>query len=225
MAIILAVHPREWPLIIKHFRNREASAYVVERPWATFGLARCLAVSSTFHHKENRMKRLVVIIAASLTVGALGVSAQNLPYPTEAKAAYGRVKNFLLAAANKMPDENYGFKASPDVRPFGQLIAHIADSQWTICSIVKGQQKPGDAASKSSKADLVAALKASFDYCDSAYDSLNDATIAQKVMLFQREFSKLSALSLNTSHDNEMYGTISVYMRLKGLVPPSSEKH
>jgi hypothetical protein len=94
-----------------------------------------------------------------------------------------------------------------------------------ICSAVKGEHKQGDAASKTSKADLVAALKASFEYCDSAYDSLNDATIGQKVSLFQREFSKLSVLFLNTSHDNEMYGTISVYLRLKGLVPPSSEKH
>jgi len=171
------------------------------------------------------MKRIVAMIAASLTIGVANLSAQTQPYPTEAKGAYNRVKGFLLAAADKMPEENYGFKASPDVRPFGQLIAHVADTQWMICSTAKGEQKHGDAASKSTKADLVAALKASFDYCDSAYDSLNDATIGQKVSLFQREFSKLSALFLNTSHDNEMYGTISVYMRLKGLVPPSSEKH
>ena len=171
------------------------------------------------------MKRLIAVIAVALTIGVTGLAAQMQPYPTEAKAAYSRVKGFLLAAADKMPEENYGFKASPDVRPFGQLIAHVADTQWMICSTVKGEHKQGDAASKTTKADLVAALKASFDYCDSAYGSLDDATIGQKVNLFQREFSKLSVLFLNTSHDNEMYGTISVYMRLKGLVPPSSEKH
>jgi len=171
------------------------------------------------------MKRMIAVTALFLPFGVAGLSAQTQPYPNEAKAAYTRVKGFLLAAADKMPEENYGFKATPDVRPFGQLIAHVADSQWRICGTVKGEQKQGDAASKSSKSDLVAALKASFEYCDSAYDSLNDATSGQKVMLFQREFSKLSVLFLNTSHDNEMYGTISVYMRLKGLVPPSSEKH
>jgi uncharacterized damage-inducible protein DinB len=171
------------------------------------------------------MNRVLAIIALSLTSKVAGVSAQTQPYPNEAKASYGRVKGFLLAAADKMPEENYAFKASPDVRAFGQLIAHVADTQWMICSAVKGEHKQGDAASKTSKADLVAALKASFEYCDSAYDSLNDATIGQKVSLFQREFSKLSVLFLNTSHDNEMYGTISVYLRLKGLVPPSSEKH
>ena len=171
------------------------------------------------------MNRVLAIIALSLTIKVADLSAQTKPYPNEAKASYGRVKGFLLAAADKMPEENYAFKASPDVRPFGQLIAHVADTQWMICSTVKGEHKQGDAASKTSKADLVAALKASFEYCDSAYDSLNDATIEQKVSLFQRDFSKLSVLFLNTSHDNEMYGTISVYLRLKGFVPPSSEKH
>ena len=171
------------------------------------------------------MKRMIALIALSLTFAVLGLPAQIQPYPSEAKAAYTRVKGFLLAAADKMPEENYGFRATPEVRPFGQLIAHVADSQWRICGTVRGEQKQGDAASKTSKADLVAALKASFEYCDSAYDSLNDATSSQKVPLFQRDFSKLSVLFLNTSHDNEMYGTISVYLRLKGLVPPSSEKH
>jgi hypothetical protein len=175
--------------------------------------------------EENPMKRVIAVIAVALTIGVAGLAAQMQPYPAEAKASYGRVKGFLLAAAEKMPEQNYGFKASPDVRPFGQLIAHVADTQWMICSTAKGEHMKGDAASKTSKADLLAALKSSFDYCDSAYDSLNDATMGQKVTLFQREFSKLSVLFLNTSHDNEMYATISVYMRLKGLVPPSSEKH
>jgi hypothetical protein len=171
------------------------------------------------------MKRIVMVMLASLTIGVASLCAQAPSYPTEAKAAYNRVKRFLLAAADKMPEENYGFKATPDIRPFGQLIAHVADTQWMICSTVKGEEKKGDVASKTTKADLVTALKESFDYCDSAYDSVNDATAGEKVKLFQRDFSKLSVLFLNTIHDNEMYGTISVYMRLKGLVPPSSEKH
>ena len=82
------------------------------------------------------MKRIVAMIAASLTIGIASLSAQTQPYPNEAKALYNRVKGFLLAAADKMPEENYGFKASPDVRPFGQLIAHVADTQWMICSTV-----------------------------------------------------------------------------------------
>src|SRR5215470_13283364 len=125
---------------------------------------------------ENLMKRMIAVIALSLTFGVAVLPAQTQPYPAEAKAVYTRVKGFLLAAADKMPEEGYGFKATPEVRPFGQLIAHVADTQWRICSTVKGEQKQGDAASKTSKADLVAALKASFEYCDSAYDSLNDTT-------------------------------------------------
>ena len=83
------------------------------------------------------MQRMIAVIAIALSVGGAGLAAQTQPYPSEAKASYGRVKGFLLAAAEKMPEENYGFKASPDVRPFGQLIAHIADTQWMICSTVR----------------------------------------------------------------------------------------
>jgi len=170
------------------------------------------------------MKRHWVLFIVSVTLGAVSLFAQGTPYSAEAKRSYTRIKNNLLAAAEKMPEENYGFKASPEVRPFGQLIAHVADAQFGICSAVKGEEKKGDAASKTTKSDLITALKASFDYCDGAYDSVNDTTAQQMVPLFGTQFSKLSVLYLNVSHDNEMYGTMAVYMRLKGIVPPSSQR-
>lgn len=164
--------------------------------------------------------------SSTLLIAALGsvciAQAQN-PFGTELKQTYTGVKNNLIKAAEKMPDDGYGFKATPDVRPFGQLIAHVADSQMRACGAAKGEQKTPGAASKTAKADLVAALKESFEYCDSAYDSVNDETAKQMVKTFRGERTKLSALWGNVTHDNEMYGTIAVYMRLKGLVPPSSE--
>jgi hypothetical protein len=80
---------------------------------------------------------------------------------------------------------------------------------------------PNPAAGKTSKADLLAALKASSDYCDVVYDSLTDAALAQPVKMFGRDISKQGALYFNVSHNNETYGTMVVYMRLKGIVPPS----
>ena len=164
----------------------------------------------------------IMVIAGLGTVWT--VQGQNAnPFSTELKQAYTGIKNNLTRAAEKMPEENYGFKASDEVRPFGQLIAHVADSQMRLCSAAKGEQKTPNAAGKTSKADLVAALKESFEYCDGAYDSLTDASAAQMVSVFKGQRSRLSALWGNVSHDNEMYGTIAVYMRLKGVVPPSSE--
>src|SRR5437763_6055088 len=165
-----------------------------------------------------------MIIAAGTFAFAFALQAQTEnPLSTEAKQAYTSVKNNLVKAAEKMPEENYGFKPVPEIRSFGQLIAHIADSQTRTCAAVKGEQKTASAGSKTAKADLVSALKESFADCDSVYDSLTDATAARMIKTPRGQRSKLGALVGNTTHDNEEYGYIAVYMRLKGVVPPSSE--
>jgi hypothetical protein len=89
--------------------------------------------------------------------------------------------------------------------------------------MAKGEQKTGNAGTKTSKADLVAALKASFDYCDPIYNSMTDASGAAMVKMFGRDVTKLGVLNFNIAHDNEMYGTAVAYLRIKGIVPPSSE--
>jgi hypothetical protein len=121
-----------------------------------------------------------------------------------------------------MPEENYGFKPVPEIRNFGQEVAHVADAQVRNCSSVTGETKQANAASKTSKADLVAALKESFAECDKAFESLTDAN-SMEMTKGQRPRTKLGTMIGNTTHDNEMYGAMAVYLRLKGIVPPSSE--
>jgi hypothetical protein len=163
-----------------------------------------------------------MLLAAALAGGcALQAQTAN-PLIAESRRAYTAIKTNLTKAADKMSDENYNFKASPDIRTFGALIGHIADSQLRTCAAVKGEQKEATAASKTAKADLVAALKASFDECDAAWDSITDANAAE-VLAGRGQRSKLGALIGNTTHSNEEYGYLAVYMRLKGVVPPSSE--
>jgi uncharacterized damage-inducible protein DinB len=98
--------------------------------------------------------------------------------------------------------------------------------QLALCGNANGEQKMGDAEkTKTTKADLVAALKASFDYCDGVYGSLTDADAATKVTMFgPNKATKLAVLNFNIAHDNEMYGQLVVYLRIKGLVPPSSQR-
>lgn len=93
----------------------------------------------------------------------------------ELQQAYNGIKNNLTRAAEKMPADAYDFKASPDIRTFGALIGHIADSQMRTCSTLNGEMQQGKASSLTVKADLVAALKASFEVCDKAYGNLTDA--------------------------------------------------
>lgn len=168
------------------------------------------------------MLKTTLFVTTLVFAGAL--AAQN-PLATETKGMYTGVKNNLIKAAEKMPEENYAFAPTPEVRTFARLVGHVADAQYLFCSAVKGEKPPvsGIEKSKTAKADLVAALKDAFAYCDGAYDSLSDTEAVKNVKFFGRERTKLSTLYFNTSHNNEHYGNIVTYMRIKGLVPPSSE--
>jgi hypothetical protein len=161
------------------------------------------------------------ILAAALA-GVLHAQATN-PLIAEGKQAYTGIKNNLLKAADKMPEEAYSFKPTPELQSFGERVAHVANQIGT-CSSLTGERKPSQATGKTAKADLVAALKASFDACDAAWDSMND-TAAMEMVAGRggSQRPKLAVLIGNTIHIDEVYGTMTVYMRLKGIVPPSSE--
>jgi hypothetical protein len=169
------------------------------------------------------MKHLLAVVLLVLCAGVANVHAQGNPISADAKQGYTSIKAILLKSADKMPEANYSFRTTPDVRTYGEMIAHIADTQVFICAMAKGEQKKGDAAGKTSKADLSAALKASFDYCDGVYDSMTDAAGAAQIKMFGRQTTKIGVLNANVAHDNEMYGQMVAYMRIKGIVPPSSE--
>ena len=170
------------------------------------------------------MKQAAITISL-LLLGGCAAFAQN-PISDGQKFVYNLVKNNITRAAEKMPEENYSFKPTPEVRSFGQLIGHIADAQYGFCSPVLGKTNPapGIEKSKTTKADLMQALKDAFAYCDAAYDGLTDAQAGAMVKFFGRDSAKVTVLSFNNAHNDEHYGNIVTYMRLKGLVPPSSEK-
>jgi uncharacterized damage-inducible protein DinB len=165
---------------------------------------------------------LVVVAAGAWTVPARG---QDNPLSMEAKSDYEIVKGFVIRAAEKVPGAGYAFKPTPEVRSFGQLIGHIADDQYRYCSAVRGENKSTSfEQAPPPKGEMVAALKAAFAYCDSAYLGLVDASATDKVMFRGRPVPKLTVFTLHAGHAWEHYGNAVVYMRLQGIVPPSSEK-
>ena len=167
------------------------------------------------------MKHFLLIIGC-LCAASSAIAQSANPFMSELKQFYTVRKGDLLKAADRMPAGDYDFKPTPDVRTFGQLIAHIADAQMSFCSGARGQPRRLNAASKSSKMDLMAALKASFDECDGVFDSTTDAIATQMIKSGDSEHSKFWALLYATLHDNEEYGYLAVYLRLKELVPPST---
>ena len=138
------------------------------------------------------------------------------------KQGYNNIKNNFTKAADVMPDDGYAFAPTKEERTFGGWVAHIADAQMAICSRANGAQKSLNAGSMTKKSDLTAALKQSFDECDRAYSALTDANAKDAVQSFRGTTSRLAALAGNVSHDNEAYGSMAVYLRLKGIVPPST---
>jgi len=170
----------------------------------------------------NRYKKMM--FAAVLT-GACAVqtfAADQLSM--EAKRNYNGIKNNILKMAEAMPEENYSFKPTPEIRSFAGMIGHIADAQLGTCSAVNGAMKQPGASKMTAKADLVAALKASNDECDTAFAALTDANATDMIKTRRGESSRLGTLVGITMHDQEEYGYTAVYMRLKGMTPPSSAK-
>ncbi len=167
------------------------------------------------------MRTLLLCLLATAAVAV----AQDNPLSAFNKRAYGQVKVWLLGSAEKMPEENYTFKPTDAVRSFGQVVGHVADAQYLFCSAALGEKNPAlkIEQTKTSKADLIAALKDAFAYCDKAYDGMTDATATQVVKFFGGDTPKLSVLTVNLAHSAEHYGNIVVYLRLKNIVPPSTE--
>jgi uncharacterized damage-inducible protein DinB len=177
------------------------------------------------------MRRLALLLCI-LTFPALAFP-QDKPAPapskdplsTFTKGVYGPVTMILLRSAEKMPEENYSFKPTDGVRSFGQIVGHVADAQYLFCSIALGEKSPAPNVekNKSTKADLIAALKDSFAYCGKAYDGMTDSSATQMVKLFGGDTPKLGVLTVNNLHTMEHYGNIVTYLRMKNIVPPTSE--
>jgi len=169
---------------------------------------------------------IVCILASAPVFAQGGAAAQANPLTQGGKGAYDAVKGYISKAADQMPESLYGFKATPDVRSFGQLLAHVADANYMICGAAASEKAPGGDVEKTqtTKAGIVAGLAASFAYCDKVWAATTDASAATPVkMPFGPAMPRLSALSFNTSHDFEHYGNIVTYMRLNKMVPPSSQ--
>jgi uncharacterized damage-inducible protein DinB len=173
---------------------------------------------------------------AMFPVGALLVASAAFAQPpapgpvgiaTGLQRAYAQMKTNLTQAADKMSEADYAFKPVPEIRSFGGQLAHVAQFHYLFCAGAKGVANPNQEnieQTKTTKADVVKALADSFAFCDDAFSSLTDATAVETVTQGRGGPTARAVLLTNLiAHDNEEYGIITVYMRLKSLVPPSTE--
>ena len=180
------------------------------------------------------MRRFLVLTIAALAAAPSMALAQAPPAPqtltlsSYAIRGYQNIQRNLLEAAEKMPEADYAFKPTSETRPFGQLVAHVALSQFGACAELKGDPAPPHKGDKEdtarSKSELIALFKESTAYCDPLLTTLKDDDLAALIKVDQRQGAKGVFLLFTVAHGNEMYGTMAVYLRLKGLVPPTTER-
>jgi hypothetical protein len=145
----------------------------------------------------------------------------------EVQRAYAGQMGNILKAAEKMPADQYQFKPTPDVRTFARVLNHITEAQSRSCGVANHvapadiAKPPSDTADKDA---IIAGLKASFAECDKAFAATTDANFTEMLTVGQNKRSRAGLMWGTVSHDNEQYATLALYLRLKGLVPPSSEK-
>jgi uncharacterized damage-inducible protein DinB len=181
----------------------------------------------------NKWRCFFFAVAAIAPLSLLGQDKPQAPAVPPAnpitlseKGLYSFISSAVVRAAEKMPEENYSFKPTPDVRSFGQLVGHLADANYMFCSQASGETNPMKGSiekTKTSKADLVSAIKDAVGYCTKSFDGMTDAKGSEMVKLFGFNLAKLTLFSLNTAHTDEHYGNMVTYLRIKGIVPPTSE--
>jgi hypothetical protein len=171
-------------------------------------------------------------MAVSLAFQTAAAQAPTGPPPApsvagEVQRSYAGLKPNILKAAENTPADVYQVKPTPEVRTFARVVNHIIEAQNRTCLIASGGsgadavKPPSDTADKTT---IVDALKASFALCDKAYAGITDANALDMLSLGAAKRSRIGLLWGNVSHDNEQYSALAMYMRLKGLTPPSSEK-
>jgi len=166
------------------------------------------------------------------TTGADYQNALTTSLASVAKTMHASIRRDVAEAAVAMPADEYSFRPTSEVRTFAQLVGHVVNANWFFCSQAKQERPPNNTNHEAltAKDALVKALNDSLNYCDEAYAATTDTTFNQVVQMLSGAGAKPvstvrgAILMFNTTHNNEHYGNIVVYMRLKGHVPPSTAR-
>lgn len=153
--------------------------------------------------------------------------AQDLPNPSSAANPLtntlslfrSNMQDKIMKAAEAMPEAKYTYRPTPDVRSFAEILNHVADISFFLCSNAKGEAPPPSAAVRVSKTEIIASLKGSFDYCDNAFSAFTDTKLNVPADFFGHRTNKMFILTQVGNHDALHYGNLVTYLRLNALVP------
>jgi uncharacterized damage-inducible protein DinB len=175
------------------------------------------------------MRRVVpafALLSVAAPLAAQAPQSSDNASVAAARQMWEMMTNYVTQAAQDMPEEKYAYRPTPEVRTFGEIIGHVAGAQNMICAAALGEPpRAEDEIEKSAKtkAALIQALQQSTEYCGRAYQQA-DAATRTPIQLFGMNMTKFHALVLNATHNGEHYGNLVTYLRMNGMVPPSSRR-
>lgn len=170
---------------------------------------------------------LAVAQMAGMAPGQMTPQAPAATGPAaEVQRSYNGIKANILKSADRMPAESYSYKPEPDIRTFARVVNHVSEAQLRFCGAANGTPEvslPKVPAETADKAAIVSALQASFAECDKAFATLTDSNLADGFTMGPMKRSRIGLMWGTVSHDSEQYATLALYLRLKGIAPPSTE--
>ena len=170
---------------------------------------------------------VLAVVALNLTLASLANAQQGMPNPimasnpltTTLSIFRSNMQDKIMKSADAMPESKYSYRPAKDVRSFAEIVNHVADISYTLCSNVKGEANPATATAKVSKTEIIAYLKGAFGYCDGVYSGFTDAHLNDPADFWGAKTNKMFILTQVGNHDALHYGNLVTYLRLNGLEP------
>lgn len=164
-------------------------------------------------------------LALLLTLPLSAVAQSPGPVIGSLKGLHDVTRQNIMATAETVSEDLYSYRPTEEVRTLGQILAHVANAQFLFCSGAAGEESPATEnfeETRTTKAQIMEALKEGFDYCEKVYGSMSDADGAKMMEFFGQQMAASAVLAFNSAHNYEHYGNLVTYMRINGIVPPSS---
>ncbi|MGB7267429.1 MAG: DinB family protein [Terracidiphilus sp.] len=167
-----------------------------------------------------------MMVLAAASACALAQDASN-PVVTSAKEIFQRQSGYMVAAAEQMPADKYGYRPTADQWTYGKIVSHVIQANFGVCGMLSGDG-PGKAPAVTEttpKDQLVPILKQSFDTCEKALDGLQDSSLGAPITYFRgAKKPRARALVELTDDLEDHYSQLASYLRLNGMIPPSAKK-
>jgi hypothetical protein len=181
-------------------------------------------------------RRVCVLVGLVLAAATMRSSAQSVTVASDLMKDWKAQKETMMKIADAMPEEKFGFRATPPERSYGEQILHVAGANIMLLKFLGAKTPPPMATNDAdltmfglkltSKADILKALSDSYDYGEAVLKEFPDGAMTQTIKgpRWIGEATRAKMVYYTLGHTQDIYGQMAVYLRLNGLVPPASRR-